>query len=271
MQNTETIQRRRGMPKSEAAVMAVIGVYLLIPLFFTFLYSLFREWMDVLPSGFTLRAYVELFADSTFWISLGRTLVISVLPIVICTGAVLLAMYVVVVYCPGLDRYMKILCTMPYAIQGVILPISVLALYANAPEPFSNRVFMLTSTYCIVVLPYIYQGIRNNLNGINALRLIEAAQMLGAGTFYAFFHLVVPNIISGVMVSAMLAMAIVFGDFVVINTLAGSYFPTAQMYLYNVMKQSSQRTCAVIVVLFCVTLLISAFVFLRGERQAKDA
>ena len=229
-------------------ILGVIGIYLMIPLLFTFIYSMFSEWMDVMPTGFTLRAYAEIFSDGAFWMSIGRTIVISILPIILCTLAVLLAMYVVVVYCPWLDKYMKILCTMPYAIQGVILPISVLALYADAPEPFSNRIFMLTSTYCIVVLPYVYQGIRNNLNGMNASRLIEAAQMLGAGRFYAFFHIVVPNIISGVMVSAMLAMAIVFGDFVVINTMAGNYFPTAQMYLYDVMKKSSQRTCAIIIV-----------------------
>ena len=256
-----------------SVVLAVIGLYLLIPLIFTLLYSLFSEWMTILPHGFTLRAYGEIFADAEFWLSVGRTIVISILPIIICTIAVLLAMYVVVVYCPGLDKYMKILCTIPYAIQGVILPISVLALYANAPEPFSNRIFMLTSTYCIVVLPYIYQGIRNNLNGMNAGRLIEAAQMLGAGKFYAFFGIVVPNIMNGIVVSAMLAMAIVFGDFVVINTLAGNYFPTAQMYLYDVMKKSSQRTCAIIIVLFCVTLLISTFVFMRkkgGEEEGKN-
>ncbi|MEG2732224.1 MAG: ABC transporter permease subunit [Clostridium sp.] len=244
-------------------ILGVIGIYLFIPLFFTLVYSLFSEWMDVLPSGFTLKAYHEIFSDSTFWMSVGRTVLISVLPIIICTLVVLLAMYVVVVHCPKLDKYMKILCTMPYAIQGVILPISVLTLYANAPEPFSNRVFMLTSTYCIVVLPYIYQGIRNNLNGMNVKGLIEAAQMLGAGRFFAFFGIVVPNIMNGIVVSAMLAMGIVFGDFVVINTIAGSYFPTAQIYLYGVMKQSGQRTCAVIVVLFCVTLLISASVFMR--------
>lgn len=250
-------------------ILFVICIYLLIPLLFTFLYSMFSEWMDVMPKGFTLRAYTEIFTDSVFWLSVGRTIIISVLPIVLCTLAVLLAMYVVVVYCPRLDKYMKILCTMPYAIQGVILPISVLSLYADAPEPFGNRIFMLTSTYCIVVLPYVYQGIRNNLNGINALRLIEAAQMLGAGRFYSFFHVVAPNIMGGVMVSAMLAMAIVFGDFVVINTMAGNYFPTAQMYLYNVMKKSSQQTCAVIIVLFCVTILISGFVFLRGGGRKK--
>lgn len=259
--------------KSYSGIILVgIVIYLLIPLLFTLLYSVFREWMEVLPRGFTLKAYVELFSDSRFWMSIGRTIIISILPIIICTIAVLLATYVVVVYCPGLDKYMKILCTMPYAIQGVILPISVLTLYANAPEPFSNRVFMLTSTYCIVVLPYIYQGIRNSLNGMNTLRLIEAAQMMGAGKFYAFFFIVVPNIMNGVVVSAMLAMAIVFGDFVVINTLAGNYFPTAQMYLYDVMKQSSQRTSAVIVVLFCVTLLISTFVFMwkRDGEEEKE-
>lgn len=246
-------------------ILAAIGIYLFIPLFFTFLYSLFSEWMDMMPRGFTLRAYTEIFSDGAFWLSIGRTLLISILPIVICTAAVLLAMYVVVVYCPGLDRPMKILCTIPYAIQGVILPISVLALYADAPEPFCNRLFMLTSTYCIVVLPYIYQGIRNSLNGVKTICLLEAAQMLGAGRFYAFFHIVVPNVMNGIMVSVMLAMAIVFGDFVIINTMAGNYFPTAQMYLYDVMKKSSQRTCAIIIVLFCVTLLISGFVFLRGQ------
>ena len=96
--------------------------------------------------------------------------------------------------------------------------------------------FMLVATYMVVILPYVYQGIRNNLNGVGAPRLIEAAQMLGASKFYAFFRVVIPNIMSGVTISAMLAMAIVFGDFVIINTLAGGQFMTAQMYLYDVMK-----------------------------------
>lgn len=124
-----------------------------------------------------------------------------------------------------------------------------------APEPFCNRVFMLVCTYCIVVLPYIYQGVRNNLNAVHAPRLLEAAQMLGAGKFYTFWKIILPNIVNGIMVSAMLALAIVFGDFVIVNTLAGNYFPTGQMYLYAVMKQSGQKASAVIVLLFFVSLL----------------
>lgn len=253
--------KNSGKKAGETLLLWVIGIYLLFPLFLIFLYSLFTEWITIIPKGISLNAYVELFQDSYFWASLGRTLIISVGPILICTIVVLLAMYVVVVYLPKLDKVMKVICTIPYAIQGVILPISVLGLYVNAPEPFSNRVFMLVCTYCIVVLPYIYQGVRNNLNAVHAPRLLEAAQMLGAGKFYAFCKIILPNIANGVMVSAMLALSVVFGDFVIINTLAGNYFPTGQMYLYAVMKQSGQKSSAVIVILFLVTLLISLAVF----------
>ena len=60
---------------------------------------------------------------------------------------------------------------------------------------------------------YVYQGVRNNLDAVSAPRLLEAAQMLGAGKFYAFWRIILPNITNGIMVSVMLAMSIVFGDF----------------------------------------------------------
>lgn len=262
--------RKNRSKRGSSVLLWVVGIYLLFPLFLTLIYSLFTEWITILPKGFTLHAYLELFRDSYFWSCIGRTILISILPILICTVVVLLAMYVVIVYIPALDRIMKIICTIPYAIQGVILPISVLGLYVNAPEPFSNRVFMLLCTYCIVVLPYIYQGVRNNLNAVHAPRLLEAAQMLGAGKFYTFWKIILPNITNGVMVSAMLALSVVFGDFVIINTLAGNYFPTGQMYLYAVMKQSGQKASAVIVVLFVVTLLISLAVFGLQKENKKE-
>lgn len=254
--------------RGSSLILYLIIIYLLFPLVLTFFYSLFREWMSIVPTGFSLNAYVELFSDAFFWQSIARTLLISVIPIILCTVAVLLAMYVVVVYMPRLDKVMKVVCTIPYAIQGVILPIGVLGLYANAPEPFSNRILLLISTYCIVILPYMYQGVRNNLNAIHAPRLIDAAQMLGASKFYAFWKIILPNITNGIMVSVMLSLAIIFGDFVIINTLAGNYFPTGQMYLYAVMKQSGQKASAVIMVLFVVTLFISMVVFgLQKDRK----
>jgi putative spermidine/putrescine transport system permease protein len=257
------------MKKSKTAkpVIILICLYLIVPLALTFLYSVFAEWNEVLPRGLTFSYYGQILFDPDFWTSILRSIIISVLPIFVSTLAVLLAMYVVVVYVPRADKYMQIICTIPYAVQGIVLAISVLALYADAPGFLSNRILMLTATYSVVVLPYIYQGIRNSLNAVNASRLIEAAQMLGAGKLYSFFRVVVPNIFSGITISAMLAMSIIFGDFVVINIVGGNYFETAQIYMYRAMFMSGQLTSAIIVILFLVTLAISLFVFFYRNKN----
>ena len=87
-------------------VIALIIAYLLLPLALTLIYSLFTEWMDILPSGFTLRYYAEIFADPIFWASLARTVVISFIPVFITAVVLLLAMYAVVLYMPALDKYL---------------------------------------------------------------------------------------------------------------------------------------------------------------------
>lgn len=253
--------------KSSKFVIIAITIYLITPIAFTFLYSIFKEWNEVLPKGLTFQYYIQILTDLRFMEAIGRTIFISIIPIVLCTIIILLAMYVVVVYAPQYDKYIQILSTIPYALQGVIIAISVLSLYADAPAPFSNRLVMLTGTYCILILPYMYQGIKNSLNTVNAHRLIEAAQMLGASRIYAFFVVIVPNIVSGITVSALLSAAIIFGDFVIVNIIGGNYFETSQVYLYKAMFKSGQLTSAIGVVLFMITLLLSAGVYILKNNK----
>lgn len=253
--------------KSSTVIVVILCIYLTVPLLLTFLYSVFRQWNDILPSGFTMEYYQKLFTDTRFLTALARTVLISILPILVCTVIVLLAMYVVVVYLPGLDKIMQVLCMIPYAIQGVILAVSILSLYVDAPEPFSDRLFMLTAAYCVMILPYMYQSVKNNLSAINAPRLLETAQILGAGKLRAFFSIIVPNILPGIVISMMLSASMVFGDFVIVNTIGGSYFETAQMYLYKMLFTSGQLSSALIVVLFLTTLLISVGVFSLKNRN----
>jgi len=257
---------KRKEKRGSLVIILLLSLYLLFPLFLTFLYSVFSQWTGLIPQGFTLKHYGEIFSDTAFVIPLLRTVIISILPVLLCSAAMLMAMYVVLVYHPGWEKYVQMVCTIPYALQGIILAISVLSLYSGMPLPFSDRIVMLTGTYCVLVLPYIYQGIRNSLNAVNALQLIQAAQLLGAGKLQAYLKIVVPNIRSGILVSSMLGISVLFGDFVVVNIIGGSYFQTAQIYLYKIMFRSGQMSSAVIVVLFAVTLVISGSVFLRNRK-----
>lgn len=240
--------------------LGAVALYLLIPFAVTLVYSLFVEWTDILPSGFTLRNYVELFSNTTFWMSIGRTLILCIVSVIITIVLILAAMYVVVAVNRKLAGVMQFLCMIPYALQGVILSIGIISLYTGTGTILSNRLFMLFGAYTILVLPYIYQGIRNALNSIDAEMLIQAAEMLGCGRFRAYVQVVLPNILSGILVSSLLAESIIFGDFVLANNIAGTNYQNIQVFLQANMDVSSGLSSAIVVVIFVVVALVTAVV-----------
>ena len=247
------------------AIMLLVMIYLLIPLVISIIYSVFHKWTGVIPEGFTLHNYVDLFTDSNFLASVGRSIAMSIIPIIVT----ILALFVTAIYFPKLEKYVQIICMIPYTIQGVILSVSILSLYVGSSSILSNRLVMLMGAYCIVILPYIYQGIRNGMRAVNMPTLIEAAEMLGASKIYAFFRVVVPNILSAIIVSSLLAVGIIFGDYVLIRNLAGTSAPNMQIFLYQTMKSDSTKASAVFVVIMFVTFVITAIVLFMKSREAK--
>ena len=201
---------------------------------------------------------------------MGRSVGMCIVPILLTIVIVLLALFVTTIYFPKLEKYVQIICMIPYTIQGVILSVSILSLYVGNKSVLSNRMVMLMGAYCIVILPYIYQGIRNGMRAVNMVTLIEAAEMLGASKIYAFFRVVVPNIISAIIVSSLLAVGIIFGDYVLIRNLAGTSAPNMQIFLYQTMKSDSTKASAVFVIIMFVTFVITAVVLFLKSREGKN-
>ena len=247
-------------------VMVILILYLLLPLVVTIVYSLFYKWTDIVPRGFTVSSYVTLFQDPEFLLCILRTLIVCIVPIVLTTVIILLAMFVTTVYFPGLDKYVQIICMIPYTIQGVILSVSILAAYVKSDTFLSNRMVMLFGAYSIIIMPYIYQGIKNGMSSVNVNTLLEAAEMLGASRIFAFFRIVVPNIVSSVVVSSLLAVGIIFGDYVLVRNLTGTSFQNMQIYLYQTMKSDSMKASAVFVVIMAITFMIAAVTMFLKNR-----
>ncbi len=247
-------------------VMVILILYLLLPLVVTIVYSLFDKWTDIVPRGFTVSSYVTLFQDPEFLLCILRTLIVCIIPIVLTTVIILLAMFVTTVYFPWLDKYVQIICMIPYTIQGVILSVSILAAYVKSDTFLSNRMVMLFGAYSIIIMPYIYQGIKNGMSSVNVNTLLEAAEMLGASRIFAFFRIVVPNIVSSVVVSSLLAVGIIFGDYVLVRNLTGTSFQNMQIYLYQTMKSDSMKASAVFVVIMAITFMIAAVTLFLKNR-----
>lgn len=242
-------------------VLILTSIFLLIPFAATLLYSFTVGWTKLLPSGWTLKYWGQAFTEPELWPAIVRGVLISIPPIIICNIVVILALYTSVVYYPKLEKYIQAVCMVPNSLKGVIIAIPVLALYAGTPTFLSNRMVMLVCIYSISILPFVYQGIRNNLHGINVRQLLEAAEILGSGKLYAFIRIILPNMLSGILVSSLLALSTVFGDFAIIKIIAGNKYETAQMLLYNSRLIVLQYQCVIVIIMFTATLIISQTVF----------
>lgn len=242
-------------------VLTLACIFLLIPFIATLLYSFTVGWTKLMPSGWTLKYWGQAFTEPDLWPAVLRGVLISIPPILICNVVVILALYTSVVHYPKLEKHIQMICMVPNSLKGVTIAIPILALYAGTPTVFSNRMVMLVCIYSISILPFVYQGIRNNLHGINVRQLLEAAEILGAGKLYAFIRIILPNMLSGILVSSLLALSIVFGDFAIIKIIAGNKFETIQMLLYNSRLIVLQYQCVIVIIMFTATLIISQIVF----------
>ncbi|MDR2257773.1 MAG: ABC transporter permease subunit [Treponema sp.] len=252
-------------------VLSLAAVFLAAPFLVIVIYSFVTGWSGMTPSGFTLTYYDQVLNDVRFWPSVFRALLISIAPVFISGFVVLLALYSSILYFPFLDKYIQSICMLPHTVNGVILAISVLTLYAGSPTPFGNRMVMLTFIYCVIILPFVYQGIRNNLHAVNIRQLIEAAEILGAGKLYAFLVIVVPNIVSGILVAALLGISRIFTDYVVIKIIAGSRYLTPQQLLYNFRDKPGQFISVIILITFFFILLVAGAAYYLQNRNVKKA
>lgn len=251
-----------------SVILFLVGVYLVAPLVAVTIYSVFYNWKGILPSGFTFDFYTGLFGNPSFLPLIANSLWLAIVSVALTLLLLLLALYAVIVYFPKLEKYLQILCLMPYTVQGIILATSFLALYADAPGFFSNRIFLLICAYCVIILPYMYQGIRNSLRSVSVLQILESAEILGSSKSYAFFTIIVPNILSGITVSLLLSLGLLFGEFAIINILASSYIQTLTVYMANTTKTSGHTTCAIVIFSFAIMTLFSTASIMIGKRKS---
>jgi putative spermidine/putrescine transport system permease protein len=243
--------------KSGVVFLILVTLYLTIPLVTTLIYSFTSNWTGILPRGFTFKYYIQILSDRRFILAVLRSVAISIIPVCMTSLFVILALYTALVYSPKLERLLEMISMLPYTINGVVLATAVLATYAGSGTIFSNRLVMLICVYCVGGLPITFRAIRNNMYAVNIKQVIEAAEILGAGRLYAFFRIAVPCMVSGIMVSVLMCMAGIFGDYAAVRIIAGSVYETAQLYLFATRNQPIQVSSVVLVVMMIVTLSIA--------------
>lgn len=251
-------------------VVILLLIYLFLPVLATLLFSLAKQWQnEIIPKGYTLEWYGQLLTDPRFYEAMGRTVLVSILTVAITLAIMIPVIFVLHVYFPKWEKLLQIIIMLPFAFPPVVSAIGLIKVYSSEPVAITGTIWILIGVYFVLIQPFIYQSVKNSLNTINAIDLVEAAEVLGAGKVTAFRKVVLPNILPGTLVASLLSFSMIFGEFVMSRLLVGGDFEMIQMYLYNQTRTSGQMASAVVITYFVLILFLSGLVLKLGNLKPR--
>ena len=256
--------------KSSALIVLLVMLYMVIPIVFTILYAISTKWqITLLPEGFTLKHFHSLFINLRFYQAVGRSLSVSIISIALSFTLLLPVIYMGKVHFPWLNRIMRFVSMIPFAISGVILAVGLIKLYSSGPLAISGTVFILIGAYFVVIMPFMYQGIKTSLDTLEVKTLIDAAKLLGASEWETFWKVIFPNLIKGVSVSVLLSFAILMGEFVLSNILVGGNYETIQVFMFWSRGVSGHYSSAIVTSYFILIVAVTALILYLNKYDTK--
>lgn len=264
--------KKRNTLTSVLYSLIILGIvsYLLVPLLASFLYSIASSWTTtVLPSGYTLSWFWELFQDPEFYAAMGRTLFLAFVATLGSLVLVVPTVFLLYVYHPKWMWLIDVLQIAAFSVPAVISAMSLMSAYSGLGIPM--LVFVIGS-YIIGGIPMIQLGTRNSLRAIDARVLMESSQILGASKVQAFWKIILPNIKNGLIAAALFRFSTLFGEFGTLNLLVGGAFPNIQIFLRQNMTRSGHYTAAISISYFVlVTIMTVIGLHLTNKASEKGA
>lgn len=240
---------------------------MVLPILATFLYALSTSWgATILPDGLTLKWFIQLFNDERFLAAFGRSIIVCVAAMVLCIALLLPVIFMVFYTLPVLKKFFNFIVILPFAVPPVVSSVGLIQLYSDGILPIAGTSIIIICTYFTIVIPFVYRSMANSFASISVHDLVDAAKLLGASTFKAFFLVVLPNLKKGILSAVFISFSVLLGEFVFANILVGTRYETLQIYLYNMKAKSGHFTSALVITYF---IFIFIFTYLANRLSAE--
>lgn len=209
--------------------------------------------------GFSLAWYVKLIENDELLQSLYNSLSVAlgVVPLTLVLG-VPAAYALHRMRVPG-GRFIERLFMLPLMVPGLLTGLSVLILLKSAGFGLSLWAVMLGHT--VAWLPIVIGQIVARLQRLDP-RIEEASADLGAGPIETFARVVLPNIRSAIIGSALLVFTLSFDEIAITFMLTGSE-NTLPMYIWASLRRGvTPEICAIA----SLAVMLSAILLVVGQR-----
>ena len=238
------------------AWMAVVFLFLYLPLMFMVVFSFNSTRQDANFTGFSLRWYQALTQDTKivegFWLSVQIATAAGVASAVMATFAA----FVLVRYrrFPGRTLFSGMV-NAPLVMPEVVIGLSLLLLMVGIQNAFGwpQRGFLtIVLGHTLLGMAYGMVVVQSRLLDMNR-SIEEAAMDLGARPFQVFFLITMPNILQAIFAAYLLAFTLSFDDVVISEFLSGPGVNTLPQVIFGYARRGINPT-----IYAAATLLIAS-------------
>jgi ABC-type spermidine/putrescine transport system permease subunit I len=236
---------------------AVIYVFLFAPIALVIVFSFNASRTGTFPiTGWTTKWYSDVLANydiqSAAWTSLQIALQATVISTVVGTAA---AFPLVRSRLP-LRSGVRVLLTLPIMIPGLLIGVSLLALFRSAFDVTLSQTTAVIGQ-SVICTPFVVLIVAAQLEGFDA-SLERAASDLGASTYRRLRHVVFPLIASAILGAALFAFTVAFDEFIITLFVIGGG-NTLPIYIFTQVREGiTPEVNALAAMLFCVPVAVLA-------------
>lgn len=203
--------------------------------------------------GFTGKWYVSLFQNKEIMNALYTTLIIALLSALIATLIGTLAALGMQVMRSRTRTLFMGITNIPLLNADIVTGVSLMLLFIAFRLTLGFKTILLA--HITFNIPYVILSVMPKLKQTNK-RTYEAALDLGASPLYAFFKVVLPDIMPGIFSGFLLAFTMSLDDFVITHFTKGPGVDTLSTKIYSEVRKGIKPEMYALSTLMFVTVLI---------------
>ena len=251
-------------------ILTLTMLFFYLPILYIIVFSFNDSRSLTKFSGFSLRWYEKMFADSTMMEAVLYTVIIAVIATVVAT-------VVGTITAIGLSKSRKVVQKMverindlPVMNPDIVTAISLLMFFSvlTVKKGFGT----LLIAHIMFCIPYVMLSVTPKLRSLDP-NLIDAAMDLGATPFQALTKVIVPQIKPGIISGALIAFTMSFDDFVISYFTTGNGVNNISILVYTTSKRvnpSINALSTIVILLITLVLGVVNIVPIVREKREKD-
>lgn len=246
------------MKKLSKVYLGLVLMFLYVPIFVLIVFSFNTTKSRSVMSGFTFEWYAKLFRNEIIISSLINTLIIAVIASV---AATILGTAAAI----GINSMKKLpkviilnITNFPIINPEIVTGVSLMLLFVFFAARMNLEFGFVTLLIAHITfdVPYVILNVMPKFRQMDPF-LYEAAQDLGCNPFQAFFKVVLPEIMPGVVSGFLMSFTFSLDDFIISYFTCGSSTQTLPVTIYSMTRRKvSPEINALSTIIFLVVVVV---------------